>query len=212
MNYAYISKDESEALKHYGVLGMKWGVRRYQNKDGTYTQKGLQRLEKKAKKKEYKRGKKAGEHGYLFKSARTSTGKSYNKAVEEFGKQIANDKKYKQLSKKAFEAEKKKLLFEKPYYEKGQEDKLYSSKQYLKLDAQSRKATKAKENRVKEFANSYIDKIKDAKLDDMGVNKNRQEAKKFIDGIFDAHYWDGNLDYNPDNYYDSWVDKEKFKG
>ena len=25
---------------HYGVLGMKWGVRRYQNKDGSLTNKG----------------------------------------------------------------------------------------------------------------------------------------------------------------------------
>lgn len=30
-------------LKHYGILGMKWGVRRYQNKDGTLTSAGKKR-------------------------------------------------------------------------------------------------------------------------------------------------------------------------
>lgn len=35
-------------LMHYGVLGMKWGVRRYQNKDGTLTNAGKKRLKEAA--------------------------------------------------------------------------------------------------------------------------------------------------------------------
>ena len=39
----YILASDGE-LYHYGVLGMKWGVRRYQNKDGSLTEAGKRHL------------------------------------------------------------------------------------------------------------------------------------------------------------------------
>lgn len=41
-------------LEHHGTKGMKWGVRRYQNEDGTYTDAGRTRYGKQAARKYYK--------------------------------------------------------------------------------------------------------------------------------------------------------------
>lgn len=39
----YEALENSEYLEHHGIKGQKWGVRRYQNEDGTYTEEGKKR-------------------------------------------------------------------------------------------------------------------------------------------------------------------------
>ena len=43
---SYYAVYNDESLQHHGIMGMKWGVRRYQNKDGSLTGAGKKRYNK----------------------------------------------------------------------------------------------------------------------------------------------------------------------
>lgn len=75
-------------LYHYGVKGMKWGVRRYQNKDGTLTAAGKRRAVKQENKQRRKDRKQA------LKNRRNLSDDELNKRVN----RLQQEKKFKELS------------------------------------------------------------------------------------------------------------------
>ena len=70
-----------EELYHHGILGQKWGVRRYQNYDGSYTKAGLKRYEK--SKAEYESAKNDYSSAKKDKSGIKSARKAYNESLSE---------------------------------------------------------------------------------------------------------------------------------
>ena len=77
----------NDDLQHHGIKGQKWGVRRFQNPDGSLTAAGQKRYGKQYKKLAVAATKDYTKHGtQLYVKAQNRAAEQFNKTIEEFNK------------------------------------------------------------------------------------------------------------------------------
>ena len=111
-------------LAHHGILGMKWGVRRYQNSDGTLTEAGKKRIASLERKKKSQ------------KSRYDVASKKYSNEVAKYGSKAAY-----------FRSQASKIRYDATYSLIG--SKKYREKKWDKAEKLSLKADKLMANATK---------------------------------------------------------------
>ncbi len=193
INGQWYSQDE---LYHHGIKGMKWGVRRYQNADGSLTAKGRKRYRTmqsagdKAKRLSDMARKDSEKYSKQAEASKTAklTNSQYEKAMTNLFGNDAKDKKY-------VESEAKSM---------GYKDSHQMAKEHLGIGKEGYEVNKAFADRARQAADFYAQLSESYKNADVSsLNKEQiKKAEKFIKNGYlnNMTYSTYSLDYDKRKY------------
>lgn len=178
-NYFELPSEGELVLAHHGILGQRWGIRRYQNPDGSLTAKGRARYGTEENLRKVQSARAEAEAYRIRSKAESKQAKADAKLANKIAKR--EDKRLDKISKEDLKREKKYLKEQNKYRIK--QEKKYDKKT-KNFDYNRPRNNEFLDKVIKPIAlnagNKVLDKYVNSKLDDFLMSDDEKNIKKWL--------------------------------